>query len=211
MLEKINEIRNKYERLRGQEIQIKSNISLKEKEILRIKKDIKNTEFAQRIIQIVAQQTQQELEFHISDLVSLVLENICDDPYKFKVDFILKRGRTEAECFFIRNEEKIHPYKEAGGGIIDITSFALRIALWNLSTKKISNTIILDEPFKWVQTKEYQLRISKMLKLLSEKFGIQFIIVSQAGHKEEFLDCADKIFNVYIKKGISGIHQNETT
>jgi len=41
-----------------------------------------------------------------------------------------------------------------------------------------------------------------LLKELSEKLDLQFIIVT---HLDELTECADKTFNVKIRKGISKI------
>jgi ABC-type lipoprotein export system ATPase subunit len=55
--------------------------------------------------------------------------------------------------------------------------------------------IILDEPFRHLSA-DLQPKASEMMKMLSDKLGIQFIMVS---HEEGIIDCADNI--ITIKKG----------
>jgi|TARA_Y100000310_G_C20627424_1_gene786734 DNA repair exonuclease SbcCD ATPase subunit len=60
---------------------------------------------------------------------------------------------------------------------------------------------LLDEPFKFL-SKNLLPRASELLKELSEKLDLQFIMVT---HLDELTDCADKTFDVKIKKGVSKV------
>jgi hypothetical protein len=169
--------------------------------IKKLKRELKNTEEAQLILQTVAMQTQQELEYKISEIVSLALSAVFDDPYEFKVEFNIKRNKTEAEIHFYKNGIAFDPMTETGGGVVDIASFALRIALWNLSSPKTRNTIILDEPFRFL-SKNLQTKASEMLSVISKKLNIQFIIVT---HIAELREAADKVFMVEHDGNISTV------
>jgi ABC-type lipoprotein export system ATPase subunit len=64
------------------------------------------------------------------------------------------------------------------------------------------NVIILDEPFKCLSD-GYQEKASQMLKELSDKLKLQFLVVT---HSEILASHADKTFNVLINhKGISKV------
>ncbi len=195
----ITQYRNKLENLKGQKSQLENQITINKKNIKQYNQDKLESESAQKILQIVAKQTQDQIIFHISDIVTLALNSIFDEPYQFKLDFVEKRGKTEAELYFLRNDVKIDPLTASGGGVVDIASIALRIALWSLSNR--NNTIILDEPGKFI-SKNYINRVAEMLKMLSEKLNLQLILVT---HINELKEKADKIFEVKIEKGISRI------
>ena len=196
----IQSYRNNLERLKGQKHQVEKDIDGFNVQLKNLKKDLINTEQAQIILQTVAKQTQQELEYHISELVTLALESVFDDPYKFKLEFVEKRGKTEAEIWFSKNGNLIDPLTASGGGVVDIASMALRIALWNLSKPKSRNTIILDEPCRFV-SKDYIPKVAELFSLLSKKLKLQFIIVT---HITELIESADKVFEVSINsKGVS--------
>lgn len=178
---------------------IEKEVEAAEKELKELSRQRKNIEDALLIIQEVSKKTQQELEYHISDIVSTALSSVFEDPYEFKVEFVIKRGKTEADMYFVKDNERVDPLTASGGGAVDVASFALRIALWNLLRDSISNTLIMDEPFRFV-SKDLQPKAGEMLKMLSDKLGIQFIIVT---HSPDIINEADKVVTVSIKGGES--------
>lgn len=150
------------------------------------------------VAQIVAEQTQTKLEFHISNLVSMALAAVWDNPYTFQLRFTKRRDKTECDLVFIKNgKETDDVLGSAGGGVGDVASFALRLAVWSLNRSR--NVQILDEPFKYVSL-DLQERCSAMLKKLSKELGIQIIMVS---HLPNLIGSADKVFSVELKDGIS--------
>lgn len=153
-------------------------------------------EKAQIIIQQVARLTQSKLEYHISELVSLVLESVFDDPYKMELKFELKRGKSEAELFFSKNNQQTDPMSSSGGGVVDIASFALRVCLWSLQQPKSRNVIIMDEPFKHL-SKDLREKAGEMLQEISKKLCIQIIMVT---HDPALVEHADKVFKVEKKR-----------
>jgi DNA repair exonuclease SbcCD ATPase subunit len=178
---------------------VASAIAERQCTIKKLKRLYKNTEEALRILQVIAQKTQAELEYEISEIVSLALSSVFDEPYEFKVEFTIKRGRTEADIYFMKDGNKFDPMSDTGGGVVDIASFALRLALWNLARPRSHNVIILDEPFRFVD-KTRQAKASELLATISKRLGIQFIIVT---HIDELKEFADTIFYVEQKNGIS--------
>jgi len=150
------------------------------------------------LIQAVAEQTQKNLEFRISKLVTTALSAVFDDPEEFLVKFVKRRGKTECDLLFIKNGREMNPIGFTGGGVLDITCFALRIAFWSL--KKNRDTILIDEPFRNLHGIKEQERCSEMVKMLSDELGIQFLMVSDVDLVNK---AADKVFNVDLIDGVS--------
>ena len=161
-------------------------------------------EIAREIIREVGLKTQQQLQFHISDIASLALEAVFPDPYELKVDFIQRRNKTECDMVFVREGNEVDPLEASGLGVVDITSFALRTAAWSMLHPRIRNVIILDEPFRFV-SENYQERASAMIKEVSDKLGIQFIINT---HEESLATSADRIFEIGKKRNKSYVKQS---
>ena len=158
-------------------------------------------DIAQTIIQQVARDTQEKLRYHIQDIVQLALDACFPDQYEFQVNFEIKRGRTEASLTLLKDGNPMNPMNANGGGIVDITSFALRLAAWSLS--KTDNVIIMDEPFRFL-SRDLHPRAGEILKELSKKLGLQIIMVT---HSEELIQQSDKIFvNKIGKDGVSKIN-----
>lgn len=194
----------KIEKLFNQSLGVKSQIQKQLQETVELKKysekKLKLIEEAQAFLQKVAQSTQENLKFQIEDIVNLALESVFPDEYLFRIVFNVSRGKTDAELVFQdkRTGQTIDPMEASGGGVIDLTAFALRISAFALESGT-DNLIILDEPFKFI-SRDLQERAGEILKTLSDKMKLQIIMVT---HIPEFIDVADKVFEV--KKNENGI------
>ena len=201
----ITRYRNRIEQLKGQRNQLLLEIEETEEKLNQGEKKEKNIEEAQRIIQHVAQQTQQELEFHISELVSLALSSIYEDPYKFRLKFSLKRGKTEADPVFIREGKEYKPGKRTGYSTVNIAAFALRISVHNIQNPRLRNVLVLDEPFKDLD-KKAKPKAAKLLKVLAKERNLQILMIS---HDPVFINSADRLFENRKEGNISIIEEVE--
>jgi DNA repair exonuclease SbcCD ATPase subunit len=194
-------LRNKLEQQKGQKIQIEQDLENLTEELNISKRSLIRHEKAREIVRTVGIATQQQLQYHISDITSLALEAVFDDPYELKVEFVQRRNKTECDLLFVRDGNDLDPISASGVGAIDIASFALRIASWSMSIPHTRNVIILDEPFKHLSV-DLQDKASSMIKEVSQKLGLQFIIIT---HDPTLASYADKVFEISIKKRVSRI------
>lgn len=194
----------KIEKLFNQSKGAYSQIQKRLEEVTELKafseKKLKLIEEAQAFLQKVAQSTQEKLKFQIEDVVNLALESVFPNEYEFKIEFNVSRGKTDAELVFQdkRTGQTIDPMEASGGGVVDLTAFALRLSAFALESGT-DNVIILDEPFKFI-SRDLQERAGEILKTLSEKMKLQIIMVT---HIPEFIEVADRVFEV--KKNENGI------
>ena len=195
----IGRIRQLFLQSKGMLKQIDSDLLRNKEQLESLRERIKLLEQAQAFLQKIAQDTQSNLKFQIEDIVNLALETCFPNEYKFQLQFNISRGKTDAELVFISQKtgRPIDPMNASGGGVVDITTFALRIASYALE-QGIDNVMILDEPFRFV-SKDLVAREGEILKVLSEKIGLQVILVTHIG---ELIDVADKVFEV--KKNSDG-------
>jgi len=78
----------------------------------------------------------------------------------------------------VRNGNEIQNVLDSdSGGVIDVASFALRLACIILRKPKLRKLLVLDEPFKFLSM-EFRSMIREMLEKLAEDFGIQIIMVT---------------------------------
>ena len=163
-------------------------------------------EKAQAFIQEVAKKTQSQLKYHIEDVVQLAIDAIFPDEYKFSLEFNTSYGKTEANLVFEKSGCPVNILKSAGGGLVDIASLGLRIASWSLS--KTNNVLILDEPVGRIQPAELQMQAWEIIKELSRRLNLQFIIVTNSTNNGEAISMiADKEFR--ITKEIGSIKDEE--
>jgi len=67
----------------------------------------------------------------------------------------------------------------AGGGVVDVAAFALRLSCLMLSKPPLRRILILDEPFKYVSERRgYRERVRQLLESLAEEMGIQILMVT---------------------------------
>jgi DNA repair ATPase RecN len=157
---------------------------------------------ARIVIQIVAQETQKNLEYHLTLPVTDAVAHVFpDDGITFIARIEARRGKTECDLLFEEGGNEYKPLKGSGYGAVNVACFILRICFWGL--KKNRPTFILDEPFRDVSP-DLQYKVSEMVKRISEKLGIQIIMVS---HAEEINVAANKTFVTEKKKGITKIKE----
>jgi DNA repair exonuclease SbcCD ATPase subunit len=198
---KIQELRNNLERRKGQKEQIDQSLNSLRQTVRLNNRQLVQHEQAREVIRTVALETQEQLQYHIGDITSLALEAVFINPYALTAEFVQRRNKTECDLYFERDGERIDPISASGGGAVDVAAFALRIASWSMNHPKTRNVIILDEPMRFL-SEAYQEKASMMIKEVSDKLGIQFVIVT---HNNILASYADKTFTVSIKKGKSKI------
>jgi len=182
--------KEKLQRAQGTRSYIQKQIVETEHGLITSESYLRALEQAQLFLQKIAQDTQNQLRFHIKDIVQLCLDTIWPGEVQFDVLFEIKRGKTEAKLVFTVDGEEVDPLDADGGGLVQIAAFALRIAVWTLG--KTRNTIVLDEPMNCLSSDSQPLA-AEIIKELSDKLGIQFIIIT---HQNELTGIADKIFKM---------------
>lgn len=185
------DFRKKLDQLKGQRKHAISILDERKVKFKNLRRENRDLERAQIIVQEVAALTQQELEFRVSDLVSLALSSVFPDPYTFSVNFVKKRSKTDAELVFKRGEGIRDPLKGSGGGTVEVAAFALRLSAWNLPEQSTRPIFILDQPFTHINDKTRQLHwnVANLVKDLSERLGVQFIMIT---HIPEIMEMVDE-------------------
>ena len=191
-MQSVKQLRSEVDRRRGQEKQVKQNLTEAQDRLESHQQKQELHEQAREVLRETGLKTQQALAFHVSDITSLALQSVFEDPYDLVVDFVQRRNKTECDLYFERNGDYMEPMEASGGGAVDVAAFALRVASWSMQRPRTRPVIVLDEPMRFLST-DLQPKASEMLKQLSERLGLQFIIVT---HEQELTNQADKIFQV---------------
>jgi DNA repair exonuclease SbcCD ATPase subunit len=192
--EKFDDVVERFQAIKIKKLSLEDRIESLKKQHQEQKKRQEDAEKSLIIIQIIAQDTQQNLEFHISNLVTTAIQSVDPSWPEFVARIVIRRNRTECDLLFKEHGVEQRPQDSSGGGPKDVASFALRISYWSL--KKNRNSFLLDEPFRNVSP-DLQERVSDMVKMVSEKLNIQIIMIS---HQDEINIAADKTF-FNVKKG----------
>jgi DNA repair exonuclease SbcCD ATPase subunit len=148
---------------------------------------------AQTIIQKIAVETQTQLRFKIEDIVNKILETTFPD-YTFELEYEVKRGKSEANLKFFKCGHEIDPMDNDGGGITDVCTIALRLAIWSLSDTR--PLLILDEATKHLSAQDAP-RFAEVFSTLAKELSIQVVLPS---HSDAIKAVADTVYEVGTKR-----------
>jgi DNA repair exonuclease SbcCD ATPase subunit len=162
-----------------------------------LKKEIKNLQKEKDVLEEVRDcllKSQEEIRKHAisftEEIVNWGLREIFNNPnLEFKIDLTYKWNKPEMN-FLVRYDKNV-PFIDVvdgeAGGMKDIVGVLLRFSLILLN--KIDFPIILDEVGKHI-SKEYRENFAKFLRIFSEKFQKQIILIT---HQDEVIREGHKI------------------
>lgn len=188
--------KGKRDQLREQESGLKSSIRIMEENIDLYEK-------SRLLFKKVSEYAREKSRSQIESLVTNCLQYIFDSNIEFGIEINEVRGRPEAEFYVMGSVDgetfKTRPQEARGGGVVDILSLALRIAMLEYGSPEINGPIILDEPAKHVSD-EYITQVAEFLKQVSEMFDRQIIMVT---HNRHLSEIANKSFRIEMSDGVS--------
>jgi DNA repair exonuclease SbcCD ATPase subunit len=139
---------------------------------------ISNLTESRTLFQKFATQLQSRVEGAVGTAVNNCLKRVFGKDFHFRLRFESKRGKTEASLFFQSKGAREDALESRGGGVVDVTAFALRLATLRLAGQlQPGSTLVLDEPFRFVSP-TYRDALGRMLETAAVEFGVQFILVT---------------------------------
>jgi DNA repair exonuclease SbcCD ATPase subunit len=175
------------------------------KKLLDTKDKIEILNSVKVLLQNVSEYTREQSKKRIEEIVSNSLQYIFDENVEFKIEIEEVRGKADAEFYVItkvKGEEiKTKPQDARGGGVIDIISLAMRIAMIQCGNLDISGTIILDEPAKHV-SEEYITNVAEFLRQTTKILNRQIIMVT---HNRHLSEISDKCYRIEMDEGVSRV------
>ena len=202
----LQELKDNLQKLKGKREKVTEELEQAKRDSRIYRRELRTAEKAQLLVQLVAQQTQDQLRYQLTELPRLALQSVFDDAYDFDVTFEIKRGKVEVEFWFVRDGVRINPKKNSGQGAVDIAGMALRPALWSLRVPRNRPTIWLDEPFKHLKGADANRRALAMLKEICKPRpernwpGLQIVMIAdERASREDIIEVADKLFEFRMK------------
>lgn len=194
----LRSLRNKLEQKKGACQLVKQRIAECSAEVERLEREVAFSEQAQVIIQVVAGQTQKQLEYRVSELVSLAEASVFDDPWNLKMIFVPRRGKTECDlCWEKSGGREAADLNYSGAqGQVDVAALGLQFSVWSLQRPKTRNVIFLDEPLKWLKGGDLPERGALMIKEISKGLSLQILMIS---HIPDQIEGADRVFEFVMR------------
>ena len=191
----VQKLKDKYNIRLGTKNRIQQEVDNKKSQLLNLEGTLKNLRAGQAVVQEVAERTQQELEYSISQLITECLQSVFDENIEMKVQFTQRRGNTEADLLLKGENGTLYRPKDSdGAGVVDIMAFGLRMVLYTLKQSETNTHLrplfIMDEPFKKVNdpTRTMHVKTAEMIKSIVDELGIQLILVTLLPEMEAVAD-----------------------
>jgi len=169
----------------------------------KLKKENDKLQKVKLLLQNASRFAREQSKTQMEYLVSQCLQYIFDPSMEFRIELVEKANRIEGEFYVvskINNSEIVtRPQDSRGGGVVDVISLALRIAMMEIHDPKIDGPIILDEPAKHV-SEDFIANVAEFLKQISTLFNRQIIMVT---HNNHLLESADVCYSVKLNEGVS--------
>jgi len=133
--------------------------------------------------------TQSKLKAAYENTITAALNAVFDREHRFELEFDRRGQRLDCSASVHTGGMVLDPKSEKGGSVVDIISFAARLAEWVLSGRRSRPVFFLDEPFKNLGTSSGRLDSAiSVMRQLSKMFGVQLIIIT---HSDQIASMAD--------------------
>ncbi|MFS0786957.1 ATP-binding protein [Shouchella sp. 1P09AA] len=162
-------------------------------------------EKARILLQQSAEYARKQAKQQMETLVTNALQYVFGPMISFEIELEEHGSRAVAEMYVVSDYDgmkvKTKPQDARGGGVVDIVTLALRVALMETTQPKQAGPLLLDEPGKHVSG-EYTHYLYEFLKSLSTMFGRQIIMIT---HNHHLTESSDRALMVTIRDGISHV------
>ncbi|SMO55850.1 ATP-binding protein [Melghirimyces algeriensis] len=153
------------------------------------------------LLQESAEHARKQAKSQMENLVSNALQYVFGPLFRFEIELSDHGGKPVAEFYVVTEWDgvsvKTKPQEARGGGVVDVISLALRVAMIETFRPRPEGPLILDEPGKHISA-EYILPMLEFLKSASDTFGRQVILVT---HNSHLTEGADQVLEVSLKGG----------
>lgn len=195
------EAERQWERLEGQRQELERQYRFVREEWEELKKKRDLFEKVRVLLQTAAEHARIQAKEQMETLVTNALQYVFGPMFRFEIELSEHGGKPHAEFYVITEWEgrkvRTKPQEARGGGVVDITSLALRIAFMESFRPRPEGPLILDEPGKHVSS-EYVIPMLEFLKSTGEMFGRQVLLVT---HDPHLTEGADQVFQIGLKSG----------
>lgn len=133
----------------------------------------------------------KEIIDKVIGMVSFGLQSVMEDnTIKLVVEPKMQRNQKFYTFLLEKNGNRSSILNYVGGGVVNLLVFLLHVVLLTVSSNR--KFLILDEPFAALSS-NYRENIGEFLKLLRDKTGIQFLIIS---HQTEIDEAAEILYQI---------------
>ncbi|MGE5543912.1 MAG: ATP-binding protein [Bacillota bacterium] len=200
----VDRFRDDLNQRKGQRDSLLGQKRQKEARIAELKHEVEKLRQVARLFVMAGDYARQESKETMERLVTNALKMVFMGDHIFHIDVEERAERSEAEFSVASTyggEQVVQndPRDSRGGGIVDVISLALRVALLETSRPPLDGPLILDEPGKHI-SEQYVRQVADFLNAVCSSFERQVIMVT---HNQHLADAGAAAYHVEIRNGES--------
>ncbi|MBP3951963.1 ATP-binding protein [Bacillus suaedae] len=195
----------KWNRLDAKKNLLEEQLSQKIAELDSYFETVDTYEKARVLLQQSAEFAREQAKQQIETLVTNALQYVFGPLFSFQIELDEHGNKPIAEFYVVSEYEgikvKTRPQDSRGGGVVDIVTLALRVAIIETIHPRKTGPLLLDEPGKHVSG-DYVYSLYEFLKSLSTMFNRQIIMIT---HNYHLAQSGDLAYEVSIRDGVSEV------
>lgn len=196
---------------KGRRQQVEEQIAARRIELAAKQRERELCERVAVLLRLAAEYAREQAREQVEMLVTDALQYVFGAHLDFRVVTEEGRNRPEAEFYVVSTygtqRVQTRPQDARGGGVVDVISLALRMALLLLAQPPLAGPIVLDEPAKHV-SEEYIANVAAFLRYVSSCFERQVIMIT---HNQHLAQTGDRAYLVEMNDGISRVRELSTS
>lgn len=155
---------------------------------------------AVNFIQKCANHERSLVKDKVQAVISDALKEIYGNQYSINFDYSMKRNKTAVDIYLTKHTkigDVVRKQDGFGGGVSDVISLPLKLLVL-MALKDNSKILIADQPGKHMDQRID--RFGYFLKAVSQKLGIQLIILT---HHASLAQFADSVYEISMKDQVT--------
>ena len=204
----LSELRSKYNKAIGQKEMLEQQRDDTDAALRQAKHDVSLWRDVQVLFGKVSEFARAQLKARIEETVSVALQAVFErDDIRFEIEIRTSDGQPAAswQVVSMYGDTSVagDPESSRGGGVSDVVSLALRLALLELSRPRVEGPVLLDEVGKHISA-QYAPNVAQFLKQYAEKTGRQIVLVT---HMNALAEVANVSYRVSQENGVSEVQR----
>lgn len=203
---RLSTLRTRYERGMGALETLEARLEEATNRRDKLNADLVQWDLERLLLSKVSEVARLRMKDHIEATVTAALQAVLDrEDMRFEVRLSERAGQPVADWLVVSTfgDEEIaaDPEDGRGGGVLDIVSLALRMAVLELSQPRLEGPLLVDEPGKHVSS-EYVENLAHFLRDYAARTGRQVLMVT---HQQAVADVAHKAYRFELVNGVTEV------